>query len=164
LAWLANVTFSGGSVHKYAVTKFHRLSLSTLLSDGLCAAMPIFDLSLLSPAEAFESIGLNLSSLLKSMLFNSTYVTLTTDNSEIIPGMAKSILSWALTSTEELANGVARAALSREVCTNEKTIAPNEVTDYSTKLTTALLVASAVFLLVNGVVIFQRWCASRRPR
>jgi hypothetical protein len=130
----------------------------------LCAAVPISELSLLSPAETFESIGLNLSSILESTLFNSTQLTLTTDNSETFPTMAQSILSWALTSAEELANGVARAALSRGVCTNDKFIAPDEATDDSIKVTTALLVASVLLLLVNGVFIFQRWCASRCSR
>jgi hypothetical protein len=162
--WLANVTFSGGSVLKYDVTKFRRLSLTTLLSNGLCAAVPISDLSLLSPTETFESMGLNLSSILESALFNSTHVMLTTANSEIISTVAQSILSWVLTSVEELASGVARAALSRGVCTHDKYIAPNEVPGDSIKVTTVLFVASAVFLLATAVFIFQRWCASRRPR
>jgi hypothetical protein len=163
-AWLDNVTFSGGSVLKYDVTKFRRLSLSSLLSDGLCAAVPISDLALLSPAETFDSVGLNLSSILESALFNSTRVTLTTENSEFTPTMAQSILSWALTSVEEIANGVTRAALFRGICTNDEYIPPDEETDDSIKVTTALLVALVVFLLANGVLIFQRWCASRRPR
>jgi hypothetical protein len=57
---------------------------------------------------------------------------------------------------EELANGVARAALSRRICTHDKNIAPNEVPDDSIKATTVLFVASAVFLMANGVFIFQR--------
>lgn len=164
-AWLDNVTFSGGYVLKYDVAKFRRLSLSTLLSDGLCAAVPITDLSFLSPAETFESIGLNLSSILESTLFNSTQVTLTTDSSEILPTMAQSILSWTLASAEELANGVAKAALSGRICNKDKKdTSSEEDTDDSVKVTTTLLVATAVFLLANGVFLFQRWRVSRRPR
>lgn len=162
-AWLGNVTFSGGYILKYDVAKFRRLSLSTLLSDGLSAAVPLNNLSFLSLAETFESIGLNLSLGLESTLFNSTQVMFTTASSEILPTVAQSILSWTLTSAKELANGIAKAALSGRIRNKvKKDTSSDEDTDNSAKVTTALLVATAVFLLANGVFVFQRWCVSRR--
>ena len=164
-AWLGNVTFSGGYILKYDVAKFRRLSLSKLLSDVLSAAMPITNLSVISLAETFDSIGLNLSSILESTLFNSTQVMFTTDSSKILPTVAQSILSWTLTSVEELANGVAKAALSGRIRDKDKKdTSSKEDADDSAKITTALLVATAVFLLANGVYIVQHCCVRQRTR
>jgi len=163
-AWLGNVTLSGGSLLKYDLTEFRRLSLPTLLSDGLCAAMPIADLQMLRPAESFDGLGVNLSSLLESSVFNSTHVAFTTNNHEMIPAMAQSILSWALASVEELANGVVKGALMGTMCNGTvRDISPEEPDDYSFIVWMSLAIAAAAFVVVNGmflcVWLCKRWAA-----
>ena len=161
MAWLENVTLSGGfSVLKYDLNAFRRLSLSTLLSDGLYAALPISEFRLFHSNETLENLGVNLSSLLRSNVFNSTYVTFTTNNHEGIPVAAESMLSWALASMEDMINAVAKAALSSS--RNGRESSPNESNDYSSILWKSLAIAAVVFLAVNGLILYLWLCSYRQ--
>jgi hypothetical protein len=160
--WLGNVTLSGGSFLKYDLNQFRRLPLSMLLSDGLSAALPIADLQLLSPAESIGSLGVNLSSLFQSNVFNSTLVTFSTENHETIPEAAQSILSWGLTSIEELANGVIRGVL--EGTHNGTDVPPQPEPDAEwRRLLLPVAIAVAAFAILNFALLCIRMCKSRAP-
>lgn len=159
-AWLDNVTLSGGSFVKYDLNAFRRLSLSTLLSDGLNVAFPTSAFHLLHSTETLENLGVNLSSLLQSNVFNSTHVTFTTNNHEDVPAAAESMVSWALTTAEDMMNAVVKAVLRNNSTGSESST--NEPIDYSTVLFTSLAIASAAFVVVNGLILCMRLCSRRQ--
>ena len=162
-AWLDNATISGGSLLKYDLNELRRLPLATLLTNVLCAAMPVSYMQLLSPVGTFDSLGINMSSILASSLFNSTHVTFTTENHEMVSTVAQSIFSWVLTSAEELANGVIGAALPCNDGDNGS-ISPSEDQDSSSLLSLALVVTATTLLVVNGMFLFLRWRTRQSPR
>lgn len=167
-AWLGNVTtFAGGSSLKYDLTEFRRLPLLTLLSYGLCAAMPIVDLQLLKSTETMSSLGMNVSSLVASSVFNSTLVSFSTDNDATIPAAVESILSWGLTSVEEVMNGLVKHALLGTMCNGTgRHVIPsppeNEERDDDTDtILITLAIAAAAFVTVNILLLCIRLCKRR---
>ena len=161
-AWVDNATVSGGSRLKYDLTKLRRLPLSTLLSQGLWATTPIADMSLSSPGETIDGLGLNLSSILESSVFNSTRVTLSTENHSVVPEALESALQWGSTSVIELANGMIRAVLN-------KTSTEPEPDDDSATVRMAVVVAAGGFVAANLLFLciwlckrLVFWCRRRR--
>ena len=161
-SWVDNFTLTSGSLLKYDLTQFRRLPLSALLSDGLLAGMPIVDFHLLRPTESFDSLGMKLSSILESSVFNSTQVTFTTESDERISTMAQSILSWTLTSVEEVANGVVKGVLAGTIRNGSGgSFIPSEADSDSNRTIEAVAIAAAAFVVMNGLFLCISLCKSR---
>lgn len=152
-AWMDNATVSGGSRLKYDLKDFRRLPLSTLLSDGLSLSTPIADMVLSTPGGFMDGLGLNLSSMLESRVFNSTRVTFSTKTHTFIPEALESVLQWGSTSVIELGNGMMRAVL------NKTSIEPEPDVDSAT-VRIAVAVAAGGFVAAN-VLFLCFWLCKR---